>query len=660
MQIINSLLIANRGEIARRIIKSCRSLGIKSIVVYSDPDINMPFVHEADIAIALQGIQAADTYLNIDKILKAAARSGADAIHPGYGFLSENAAFARSVIEAGLIWVGPQPQTIEKMGLKAAAKAIAEQEGVPTIPGYKGEAQDLSTLIEKAQEIGFPLLLKASAGGGGKGMRIVEAAEQLSEAILSAQREAQNSFGNPTLLLEKYFPSARHIEIQVLGDKYGHCVHLLERECSIQRRYQKIIEESPSPVLSDTQREEMGQAALKLCRAIGYDNAGTVEFIYTPQGQFYFLEVNTRLQVEHPVTEAVTGINLVDWQIRIAEGQPLSLQQEDIKAKGYALEARLYAENPLQNFMPATGTICDYSEPCIEGLRFDSGVEQGLEVGVYYDPMLAKIIAYGPDRPETIRRMRYALSKLRCQGLVTNQRFLLALMSNPYFQTGDYDTHFLSQRFSVERAVYIKEELLQEATIALLLYRSYQRHQKQALLPNIPLAWRNNFYKKQEEHYLCEGTAIETAYHIKDDTYHILIGDKSYQASIILCKEQKIRLTINGLQCSFFVAAANKLEYFVQGGNTSGSLAFKIRERYPKVEQEKQPGGYDAHIPGEIFKVLVETGQEVAEGTPLLVLLSMKMENTIIAEEAGVVEEIFVQESDIITAGTTLLKISVY
>ena len=341
---IGCLLIANRGEIARRIIKTCRKLGIKSAVIYSSADSEMPFVREADVAVLMEGNQLSDTYLNIAKILEAARLIKADAIHPAYGFLSENADFAQCVIDEGLIWVGPNPNAIAQMGLKANAKEIAISANVPVIPGYSGSEQGVEFLYNKGIEIGFPLLLKASAGGGGKGMRIVHEAQFLKDAIEGAAREAEKSFGNPSLLIERYFPSARHIEIQVLGDKHGNIIHLFERECSLQRRYQKIAEESPSPALSEDLRKKIADSALNLCREIGYDNAGTVEFIYAENDGFYFLEVNTRLQVEHPVTEAICAIDLVEWQIRIAEGEKLTLKQEDIIQKGYALECRLYAE----------------------------------------------------------------------------------------------------------------------------------------------------------------------------------------------------------------------------------------------------------------------------------------------------------------------------
>ncbi len=654
---INCLLIANRGEIALRIIRSCRKIGIRSAVVYAIADAQMPFVREADIAISLNALQVSESYLHIDKIIAAAKTAGADAIHPGYGFLSENASFARKVIAEGLIWVGPNPEAIEEMGLKARAKTIAEANDVPTIPGYKGMEQDPAFLKEKANEIGFPILLKASAGGGGKGMRIVHEEQFLQQAIEAAGREAFSSFGDGTLLLEKYFPAARHIEIQVLGDKYGNCIHLLERECSIQRRYQKVIEESPSPILSKENREKMGAAAVRLCKAIGYDNAGTVEFIYTAEGQFYFLEVNTRLQVEHPVTEAVTGIDIVEWQINIAEGKALTLAQSDIKGNGYALECRLYAESPLNNFLPASGKILDWYSPSMDGLRIDSGIETGTEVGVYYDPMLAKVIVHGSDRITVIRKMSYALEHLRCQGLITNQRFLQKLMCEPHFQKGEYDTHYLTEKFALEKALALNSEHLIEAAITILIFRWRIRQKNIKLLKGIPNGWRNNFYRNQQETFFCEGEALQLFYrNIGDNHFLIRIDNREFEVALKHACDKEIRIIIGSVQQTFFVASDDEMQYFVHHP-LSGSLDVKLMPRYPEVEQEKIMGGYEAPMPGEIIKLLVEIGQEVEEGTPLLILVSMKMENTILAAVSGIVEDIYVENNEKVKAGKLLLKI---
>jgi len=397
-------------------------------------------VAAADRAIRLPGSAAADTYLQQDRLIEIARQYEVDAIHPGYGFLAEQAAFAKKCAEGGLRFIGPNPQAIAAMGSKSQAKAIMEKHGVPVIPGYRGDDQSDERLLSEAQKIGYPLLVKAAAGGGGKGMRVVREEEALAASIQAARREAQASFGDSELLLERYFDSARHIEFQIFGDQHGNLIHLLERECTIQRRHQKVIEESPSPVLTPEEREAMGAAAVRAAQALNYDNAGTVEFIHVGANEFYFLEVNTRLQVEHPVTEAITGLDLVQLQIESAEGLPLSMQQDEVHGQGYALQCRLYAEDPANNFLPATGTVHLWNTPTVEGLRYDAAVTSGSEISIFYDPMLAKVIAHGPNRTTTIRRMHYALQNLQCFGPVTNQDLLLNILEDGHFQAGKYDT----------------------------------------------------------------------------------------------------------------------------------------------------------------------------------------------------------------------------
>lgn len=654
--IISCLLIANRGEIALRIIQTCRKLGIKSAVVYTAADANLPFVRAADSAILLKGIQVSETYLDTEQILNAAKAVAADAIHPGYGFLSENASFAKAVEGNGLIWVGPHADAIEAMGLKSNAKKIAAENNVPIIPGYNGDNQNPEFLYSKALELGFPLLLKASAGGGGKGMRIVYEAQFLKDAIISAAREAERNFGDARLLIEKYFPSARHIEVQILADKHGNSIHLLERECTIQRRYQKIIEESPSPALSPEKRTEICDSALKLCRAISYDNAGNVEFIFNPDGSYFFLEVNTRLQVEHPITEAVSGIDLVEWQIKIAEGQKLSLNQDDIKHKAYAIECRIYAENPLNNFLPATGKILDFYIPDAMDVRVDSAVETGTEIGIYYDPMIAKIIVSAENRAAAIKKMKYALKNFRCQGLETNQHFLIQLLSNPHFYNGDYDTHFIEKHFAVEEALKISSDTKRSAASALLLYRWYLRNQNRKHI-NITSGWRNNFYKMQQEIFDCDNEIFQLEYDFKSNTaFEIKFDDKFYQLDLIYCKKNEIRISIDGMQCSYFIASDANI-YYVQCFDAP-SLAIRLKDRLPAPERERLKGSYQASMPGEILKILVSPNQEVKEGTALLILVSMKMENVVSAAEDGIVEEIYVSEAETVEAGKLLIKIN--
>src|SRR5438876_867024 len=437
------VLIANRGEIAIRIMATCREMGIRTVAIYSAADCNARHIREADEAYFIGPAPAAQSYLRIDSILDVARQSGAEAIHPGYGFLSENVNFVEECNKAGIVFIGPPASAMRLMGSKIAAKQLAHSVGAPTIPGYDGENQEDTTLSTEAQRIGFPLLIKASAGGGGKGMRIVYAVTDFNEHLASARREALASFGDATVFLERLIQQPRHIEIQVLGDTFGNLVHLGERECSIQRRHQKIVEESPSVALTPALRDEMGEIAVRIARAAGYVNAGTLEFLLDTDKQFYFLEMNTRLQVEHAVTELVTGIDLVRHQLQIAAGQPLSLTQEQISARGHAIEVRLYAEDPGNNFLPSTGTVTRFVKPEGPGIRMDSGIESGDEITQFYDPMIAKMIVYGEDRPAAIERMQRALEQTVVFGVKTNAPLLYSIATHPAFQEGRTYTSFL-------------------------------------------------------------------------------------------------------------------------------------------------------------------------------------------------------------------------
>ncbi len=441
------ILIANRGEIAVRIIRACRELGIASVAVYSEVDQRALHVRMADEAVCIGPAAASQSYLNQERILRAARETGAQAIHPGYGFLSENATFARAVQQAGLVFIGPPPDAIAMMGDKGGARDLMQSSGVPVVPGYQGEDDD-TTLIEKASAIGFPLLVKAAAGGGGKGMRVVREMQNLQEGLDAARREARHAFGDGRLILERYIPRARHIEFQVLADQHGNMVHLFERECSLQRRHQKIIEETPSPFLDASLRQIMGAAALAAARAVGYQNAGTIEFILDPQTrEFFFLEMNTRLQVEHPITELVVGVDLVHWQIRIAAGEKLPFGQEDLSQRGHAVECRLYAEDPANNFLPATGPLLRFIEPAGPGLRVDSGYSSGDEVSIHYDPLIAKVVAWAENRPAALQRMLAALRQTVLLGLTHNGQFMQDLLLDEQFQAGEVYTTWVEERY---------------------------------------------------------------------------------------------------------------------------------------------------------------------------------------------------------------------
>lgn len=437
----SKILIANRGEIAVRIMRTCRRLGIRTVAVYSSADAGAYHVREADEAVLIGPPAPAQSYLRADAIIAAAKATGAEAIHPGFGFLSERPHFARMVTEAGLVFIGPSPEAMEQMGSKTAARATMEAAGVPVVPGYQGG--DIAGMVAAAERIGYPMLVKAAAGGGGKGMRVVHQAADLQEAIASAQREAQNAFGDGTVFLEKYVTEPRHIEFQILADAHGNTLHLFERDCSVQRRYQKIIEESPSPFLTDDLRHQMGAAAVAAAQAVNYVNAGTIEFIVDGGGNFYFLEMNTRLQVEHPVTEAVTGLDLVEWQLRVAAGEPLPFTQKELRQSGHALECRVYAEDPANNFLPAIGPVLLAQEP--HGVRVDAGVKTGDEVTIHYDPMISKVIVHAPTRADAIRRMIAALGGYTILGLTTNIAYLRELLNHPVFREVGATTHFIPQ-----------------------------------------------------------------------------------------------------------------------------------------------------------------------------------------------------------------------
>ena len=665
---INSILIANRGEIASRIIRTCKKMGIRTVAIYSDADRGTPYTREADQAVHIGGNELATSYLDQDKIIATAQKVGADAIHPGFGFLSENAGFAQKVQDAGLIFIGPRPEAIDAMGSKSKAKDIMRKHDVPVIPGYQGEDQSVQRLSSEALKIGFPLLLKAAAGGGGKGMRIVEAEKKLEAAIDAAKREAASAFGDDELIIEKYFPSSRHIEFQIFGDQHGNAIHVLERECSIQRRYQKIIEESPSPALTDELRKEMGEAAVRAAKSLNYDNAGTVEFILSDKNEFFFLEVNTRLQVEHPVTEEISGLDLVQMQIEVAEGRPLSVTQEDIKGTGYAIECRLYAEDADNNFMPATGTILKWSTPEIEGLRIETGVESGSVISTHYDPMIAKLITHGKDRAEAQRKMSAALANLNCLGLTTNQDFLKAILANDDFQAGNYDTHFLQKQFSYGKAQ--SQEAIEMAAIAASAFDKIERESKRTILQNLPSGWRNNFYQPQQETFLngdtSTGSAQENEVFVKYNkaSYTIVIAttpergkqspSNDHQVFVQEVSRNEILLELNGIQERFTVVRKGN-DYFVQHAQ-NGTVNLTRKERFPLKEAEKVKGGYISPMPGKVIKVLVEPGQEVKSGDGLLVLLSMKMENTICADEDGTVEDVYVNVEEDLEAGKLLLK----
>jgi len=465
------ILIANRGEIAVRVIRTCREMGITNVAVFSDIDSSAVHARMADEAYHIGPSPSNQSYLVMEKIIDAALKSGADAIHPGYGFLSENAKFARMVQDSGLTWIGPPPDAISEMGDKLMARTTALRSGAPVVPGFEESISDVEHIREAVKKIGFPILIKAAAGGGGKGMRIVHSEDKLEAALKTAASEARSAFGDDRVYFEKYLHKPHHIEIQILADSHGNMVYLGERECSIQRRHQKVIEEAPSPIITREMREKMGKAALAIAKGCGYINAGTVEFLVDDSMNFYFLEVNTRLQVEHPVTEMITGIDLVQEQIKIADGRKIEFGQDDIRLRGNAIECRIYAEDPISDFMPSTGTLRSYYEPGGIGVRVDSGVRHGSEIPIFYDPLISKLIAWGKDRPEAVRRMRRALSEYRISGVCTTVNFHLAVMDNNNFRNGKLHTHFIEEEFPDKDFSGLEgEHILEAAAVSACLY----------------------------------------------------------------------------------------------------------------------------------------------------------------------------------------------
>lgn len=658
MKNINTILIANRGEIAARVIRTCRKMGIKSVAVFSEADRSAPYVAEADLAVFIGESSPTASYLDQDKIINTAKKTGANAIHPGYGFLSENVNFAERCVAEGLIFIGPNPNAIDAMGSKSKAKSLMKKHKVPVVPGYQGEDQSVERLTKEAIEMGFPVLLKATAGGGGKGMRIVHEAAGVEKAIEAAKRESLSAFGDDELIVEKYISSGRHIEFQIFGDKHGNAIHILERECSIQRRYQKVIEESPSPVMDEKLRTKMGKAAVNAAKALDYDNAGTVEFIYDDKTRnFYFLEVNTRLQVEHPVTEEVTGLDLVQMQIESAQGLPLSVTQKDIKGRGYAIEARLYAEDASNDFLPVTGTIQRFEYPEVDGLRIETAIKSGSEISVFYDPMIAKIIMQDVTRAGAMRKMQYVLRNLVCQGMTTNQDFLLHLMENEAFQAGNYNTHFIANEIDLNAIAEKNTEDYALAGIAATLHGWQQRAQSRTLLRSIPSGWRNNFYQPQSENYLIGEMDLKVQYRYQNkQQFEFYVRETIFPTTLIAADDKNIRAEIAGIQYAFSIAKSGN-NYFVHN-ESIGNITLLQKERFPIKEAEKVAGGYETPMPSQIIKVLVKEGQAVKSGEGLVILSSMKMENTIEAVEDGVVEAIYASEGNNVEAGFLLLKLA--
>ena len=635
----HKLLIANRGEIACRIIKTAHKMGISCVAVYTDADSESPFIKLADEAIKLS-----DTYLNGKEIIEAAIKTKAQAIHPGYGFLSENAKFSRDVIKAGLIWVGPNSKVITSMGDKLKAKDIADKAGVPTLP--------MTTDPSKANTIGYPLLIKAAAGGGGKGMRIVESKKDLKDSIIGAQREAKAGFGDDRIFIERYVATSRHIEIQILGDSHGNIVHLGERECSIQRRHQKIIEESPSPRVDSKMRAAMGDAAIKLAKKLKYESAGTVEFLVDDKtGEFWFLEVNTRLQVEHPVTEEVTGKDLVYEQLRISRGEDLGYSQEDISWNGSSIEARLYAEDPANDFLPATGTLIAYEVDKNIDARWDTGVKQGSVIGTDFDPMLAKVITKGKNRTDATNKLALALQSLHIGGVTTNRDFLVECLRSKDFYKGNTTSEFISIA-KPKRSIELKGVELEQAAISAALWIQGENRKNTPILKGIQSGWTNSRLPKQKINFLVNSEEISISYKSnRDGSFNV---NKGITAKIIKWNKSGIDIEIEDKR--FFSKVTRKDEKLVIHGPW-GDILFKIMPRFKSIGQEVQDGGLVAPMPGKVIDLKVKVGSKIKKGDTLVILEAMKMEHTIKAIEDGVVDELFISDSDQVENGALLMVI---
>ena len=635
----HKLLIANRGEIACRIIKTAHEMGISCVAVYTEADTFSPFVRMAD-----QAIKLSDSYLNGNEIINAAKQTDAEAIHPGYGFLSENAKFARAVQKEGLIWVGPNSRVITSMGDKLKAKDIAEKAGVPTLP--------MTTDPKKVNTIGYPILIKAAAGGGGKGMRIVEDKKDLKEAIAGAQREAKTGFGDDRVFIERYVASSRHIEIQILGDSQGNIVHLGERECSIQRRHQKIIEESPSPRVDSKMRTAMGDAAIKLAKKLKYESAGTVEFLVDDKtGEFWFLEVNTRLQVEHPVTEEVTGKDLVYEQLRIARGEELGYSQDDITWNGSSIEARLYAEDPSNDFLPATGTLIAYESDANIDARWDTGIEQGSVVGTDFDPMLAKVITKGKTRVDAANKLALALESLHIGGVTTNRDFLVASLRSEDFLKGKTTSDFI-EKTNPQRAVVLKGSSLENATSAAALWIQGQNRENANILKEIPTGWRNSRLPRQKITLSYLDNEVEVTYKSNRDGSFAV--NEETTAKIIDWTPSGIDIEIN---TSRFYSKITQADDNIVVHGPWGDALFKILPRFTLPGSEIQAGGLIAPMPGKVIDLKVKVGSKVKKGDTLVILEAMKMEHQVKASEDGKVTKVLIKKDDQLENGALLMVV---
>ncbi|WP_409433569.1 acetyl-CoA carboxylase biotin carboxylase subunit [Litorimonas sp. RW-G-Af-16] len=655
-QSITSILIANRGEIACRIIRTAKRMGIRTIAVYSDADAQALHVKQADHAVHIGASPATESYLSIDAVIHAAKSSGADAVHPGYGFLSETADFARACEAAGIIFIGPGADAINLMGDKAQAKRRMIAAGVPCIPGYQGEDQTDDNLLQQTKLIGFPVMVKAAAGGGGRGMRLVPTGEQFMDALHDARAEAKSAFGSDQLILERAIQQPRHVEIQIFADQFGHVIHLGERDCSVQRRHQKVIEEAPCPIITDKLRAEMGAVAVRAAKDINYFGAGTVEFLLDSSGDFFFLEMNTRLQVEHPVTELITGLDLVEMQIRVARGEPLGLSQEDIHFTGHAIEARLYAENPAEDFKPSTGRLNKFRLANGDGIRLDSGFKAGDEVSSFYDPMLAKVIGYGPTRDIARQRLVTALKDSVIFGVETNQSLLINILTQANFVTGNATTGFIQDHFG---AGTLEDINFPADAIIIACLSRFKASLTKALATSLPLPspllnWSS-------------ATPIQTAFQFDElpvlvspldrKSFRIEFNSTSYDAKILSFNSEQIEVEISGRKLKAFWQSCGAADIAVAIEGQSYNF-IDMNSVFATREAQRGAGDIIAPMHGTLAKLFVKAGDVVTAGTRLAILEAMKMQHEILADIDGTVTDVGANIGDQISANQLICSIS--
>ncbi|XP_019616440.1 PREDICTED: methylcrotonoyl-CoA carboxylase subunit alpha, mitochondrial-like [Branchiostoma belcheri] len=667
--LINKILIANRGEIACRVMRTAQKLGIRTVAVYSDADQDSMHVAMADESYNIGPAPSQESYLNMKKILSVAKNTGAQAIHPGYGFLSENTEFADLCQQEGVIFIGPPSSAIRDMGIKSTSKAIMSAAGVPIIEGYHGEDQSVERLKAEAKKIGYPVMVKAVRGGGGKGMRIVMTEAEFESQLESAKREALKSFNDEVMLVEKFVDTPRHVEVQVFGDQHGNVVYLFERDCSVQRRHQKIIEEAPAPGLTEEVRRRLGEAAVRAAKAVNYVGAGTVEFIMDKHQNFFFMEMNTRLQVEHPVTEMVTHTDLVEWQIKAAAGEPLPVTQEDIRLTGHAFEARIYAEDPANNFMPGAGPLVHLATPAADDtVRIETGVRAGDEVSVHYDPMIAKLVVWGPDRPAALNKLKHCLTQYNIVGLANNVTFLSQLSSHSEFAAGNVHTGFIdlheSQLFPERQP--LPHESLCQAALALLLLEEDQMSIS-SVMSQDPFSPFASATGRRLNHTFTRKVALndgdnKVQIHISyggEDTYKMQIADQCYEVSGFLQSGgsmEELRCTIDGSRSTARVALhGSSLHVFSMDGPCEIQLPTPKYIEKLRGRGSGSTGGAVAPMPGVIEKVYVQDGDTVEKGDPLMVMIAMKMEHVIKAPEAGVLERVLFKEGDKVDKGSELV-----